>query len=187
MAGEGRVGPCAPVARAGLLLGGTFAVALAFGCASDLVARPGGFEHRRHGYTLGLPPDDGTPWRRVSVEDAVLSFRRPGPVLMSLQSRCGVPLAAPRILARHLTIGFERPALRHAGPIELDGRTGWTQTFEAADAASPVRVKTVTVVCGDCIVDWILTARRGFEAAEPLFDAWWASFRSPRPPLQDDG
>jgi hypothetical protein len=40
-----------------------------------------------------------------------------------------------------------------------------------------VRVKTVTLVAGDCAFDWILAAREPIGSVEEAFDAWWQSFR----------
>jgi hypothetical protein len=162
----------------GTLAGPLWIALLAIACAGDLAAIEGGFEHRRHGYTIGFAPEDGGAWRRVPVDDAVLSFRRVGTsAWMSLQSRCGVPLAPPQILARHLRVGVETAAVRSSVPIELDGWPGWSQVFDARDAEGEVRVKTVTVVARRCIVDWVLVARQRFSEVEPLFDAWWGTFR----------
>ena len=41
-------------------------------------------------------------------------------ILVSIQSRCGEPLAHPQILARHLLIGLEARTLRQA--FEIDPR-----------------------------------------------------------------
>lgn len=149
---------------------------LNFGCAGDFAAIDGGFRHRNHGYTLGMPNGPGPPWARVEGKDLKLGFRRPGPQTISVQSRCGQPLTSPSILARHLLIGVSPRTLREAGPTEVDGRSAWTQTF---DAGGGVRLKTVTTVMDDCVIDWILAAPAGanFELAEPAFDRWRATFR----------
>ncbi len=150
-------------------------LALNLGCASDFVAIDGGFRHSAHGYSLGLPNGPGPPWRRVEVEDQ-MAFRRPGPQTISVQSRCGQPLTAPPILARHLLIGVPDRTLRAAGPDEVDGRSAWTQTV---DVAGGVRLKTVTTVMDDCVVDWILAAPAdaNFAPAERAFDRWRETFR----------
>ena len=151
---------------------------LILGCAGDLVAVEGGFRHRRHGYTLGTPEGPGAPWHRVEIDGAVIAFRRPGPQTVSVQSSCGRSVADPAILSRHLVIGVDRQVLQQAGPAVVDGRNGWTQTFDTPEG---VRIKTVTTVTGDCVIDWILAAQRGpgFEGAERVFDAWWSASRLP--------
>jgi hypothetical protein len=151
---------------------------LILGCAGDLVAVDGGFRHRRHGYTLGAPEGPGAPWHRVEIDGAVIAFRRPGPLTISVQSSCGRSVTDPAILSRHLVIGVDRQVLQQAGPAVVDGRNGWTQTFDTPEG---VRIKTVTAVAGDCVIDWILAAKRGpdFEDAERAFDAWWSASRLP--------
>ena len=151
---------------------------LTLGCAGDLVAVDGGFRHRRHGYTLRVPEGSEPPWQRVEIEGAAIAFRRPGPQTISVQSSCGRSLTDPAILSRHLVIGVDRQVLEQAGPTVVDGRNAWTQTFDTPEG---VRIKTVTAVARDCVIDWILAARRGpgFEDAERAFDAWWSAFRLP--------
>ena len=151
---------------------------LILGCAGDLVAVEGGFRHRRHGYILGLPEGTDPPWHRVEIEGAVIAFRRPGPQTISVQSSCGRSVTDPAILSRHLVIGVDRQVLEQAGPTVVDGRNAWTQTFDTPEG---VRIKTVTAVVSDCVIDWILAARQGpgFEDAERAFDAWWSASRLP--------
>lgn len=156
-------------------------VLLLLGCAGDLAAIDGGFRHRSHGYAFAAPP---APWERVSVKDAVIAYRRPGPATMSLQSRCGSPVAEPAVMARHLRIGVPDPTLRQAGPVAVGGYSGWTQTFDVGPEGGGVRVKTVTVVENGCAIDWVLVAASGFEEAEPDFDAWVAGVRLPGDPAR---
>jgi hypothetical protein len=96
---------------------------------------------------------------------------------MTFSSRCGGPLASPEYLARHLRIGIPAYVIREAGPVKLDAATGWQQTFDADASGGAVRVKTVTFAANGCALDWVLIAREAsaFEAAEPGFDAWWAT------------
>src|SRR5262245_43661096 len=83
------------------------------GCASSpLVEGDGGFRNVRHGYRLGLPPAGDPPWRKVKIDGSLLAFARPGPIRMTLSSRCGVPLSRPDILARHLRIGIPEHVVR---------------------------------------------------------------------------
>ncbi len=160
---------------------------LSLGCAGDFAAIDGGFRHRDHGYTLGIPNGPGPPWARVEGKDLQIGFRRPGPQTISVQSRCGRPLTAPSILARHLLIGVSTRTLREAGRTEIDGRDAWTQTV---DVAGGVRLKTVTAVMDDCVVDLILAAPgdADFESAERAFDLWLATVRlEGRSPSEEGG
>jgi hypothetical protein len=152
---------------------------LVLGCAGDLVAVEGGFRHRQHGYAFGTPGGPGNHWERTEVDDALIAFQRPGPQTMIVQSRCGQPVADVAIMARQLLIGVSPRALRQAGPVLVDGRDGWTQTFDTLRDGDGVRVKTVTLVADRCVLDWILSAAgsREFEEAERAFDAWWQAFR----------
>jgi hypothetical protein len=145
----------------------------------------GGYRHRRHDYTIAKPDGPGEAWQRVRLEGAALAFRRSGPESVSLQSRCGRPVAAPVFMARHLVIGLPERTLVAAGPTQVAGRDAWTQTFDTVQEGVSVRVKTVTLVAADCSFDWILATAAAFEPAEQAFDAWWGSFRLD--PRYDEG
>jgi hypothetical protein len=155
--------------------------ALMLACASGpLETRDGRIHHRELGFTV-IAPDSVSPaspasagWERVRLDGADLAYRRPG-ALMSLQVTCGAPQAPPRILAWHLMIGSKR-TVRASHAVTVGLVEGWTLTFDTAQDGVPIRVKTVTLVHDRCSYDWILSARRGFEASEPSFDAWWQSF-----------
>lgn len=150
------------------------ALLLGAGCAStSLSVTQDGFRHRRHDYTIGAAP---AGWKRVEVEDAAVAYRRRGPNTMSLQSRCGKPVATPQLMARHLVIRLQDREVVAAGPIPVDGRNGWVQVFDTVEGDVTVRVKTVTLVARDCTFDWVLGSTGDFDAAEVEFDAWWASF-----------
>jgi hypothetical protein len=97
---------------------------------------------------------------------------------MSMQSRCGRPVAHPAIMARHLLLGIRERTLRQASPVAVAGRSGWSQTFDTprSDGVA-VRVKTVTVVIDGCTYDWTLTAVGDLAPAEHAFDSWWGTFR----------
>jgi hypothetical protein len=159
------------------LLLGLIAGWLATGCASDLVRTEDGYQHRRHRYTVGVPGVPGPAWEEIEIEGAWIAFRRPGPQTLSLQSRCGRPVAHPAVMARSLVLGIRDRRLRQAGPIVVAGRNGWSQTFDTASEGVVLRVKTVTVVIDGCTFDWTLAAIGDFAAAERAFDAWWGTFR----------
>lgn len=115
-------------------------------------------------------------WERFDLEGAVLAFRRGKLETMSLQARCGRPVAAPAILARHLVIGLPERTLRQEGPVLVAGQSGWTQTFDARLENRTVRLKTVTLVAAGCAYDLILVSTGEFEPAERAFDAWVDGF-----------
>jgi hypothetical protein len=152
------------------------ALGLIAGCASDLVRTETGYRNTRHHYTVGVPRGPGAPWKRIDVEGAWIAFRRPGPQTVSLQSRCGRPVADPAIMARSLVLGVRGRTLRQAGPVAVAGRSGWSQTFDTESDGVVVRVKTVTVVIDGCTYDWTLAAVGDFARAERAFDAWWGTF-----------
>ena len=155
-------------------------------CASSPMLRiEGGYRHRRHDYTIAEPGGPGGAWQRVRAGGAALAFRRSGPETVSLQSSCGRPVAKPFFMARHLLIGLPEHTLVAAGPILVDGRDAWSQTFDMVQEGGSVRFKTVTLVAADCTFDWILTTAGPFEPAEEAFDAWWGSFRLD--PRYDEG
>jgi hypothetical protein len=148
---------------------------LGAGCAStSLSATKQGFTHRRHDYTIGPVP---AGWKRVNVKGAAIAFSRSGPNTMSLQSRCGRPVASPQLMARHLVIRLPDRELVSAAPTLVDGRNAWSQVFDTPGEGVSVRVKTVTLVALDCTFDWVLASSGGFAAAESDFDRWWESFR----------
>ena len=160
----------ARAALAATLLG----LPLLLGCASrPFVVDDGRLVHARHGFSVGVP--ERPPWEPVSLDEAA-AFRGEGAARMSLQSRCGRPVAAPQIMARHLVIGLPERTLRQSGAVSVDDWPGWYQVFDTLSDGAAVRVKTVTLVAERCTVDWILSATGGFERAEPSFDAWWHSF-----------
>jgi hypothetical protein len=153
-------------------------------CAGDWVSRgPSleGFRHRARGWEVELPPpSDGGTWERVEVAGAALSFRGQGDLLgasMSLVSECPGSEAPPAVLARHLVIGIDDRALVHAGPVQLRGLPGWSQTFDAVEGERSIRLKTVTLAGSDCTFDWILVTPDSFDRIERGFDRWWRSFR----------
>ena len=147
-------------------------------CARDLVAEAGGWRSTRDGYRIGEP---GEGWERFDLEGAVLAFRRGGSETMSLQTRCGRPVASPAIMARHLMIGVPERTLRQAGPYPVAGRSGWTQTFDARLEERTVRIQTVTLVTAACAYDFLVVAAGDPEAALRDFEAWVSSFALSEP------
>ncbi|MEM7411938.1 MAG: hypothetical protein AAF430_17040 [Myxococcota bacterium] len=168
--------------------------ALGLSCSGPLRETPEGFLHERHGYRVGAPPAADATWKRVRVDGSVLAYRREAaasqpPVRMTLSSRCGVPLAEPELLARHLRIGVPEHVVRQNEAVEASPLPGWQQVFDVTQDGAVVRVKTVTLVGDRCAYDWVLTARdgAGFEEAEPTFDAWWRSLEVPSVGVAEGG
>ncbi|MGI9590903.1 MAG: hypothetical protein ACR2P8_06015 [Myxococcota bacterium] len=161
-------------AWAARLARGIPALLLSAGCATpSLSVTEQGFSHRRHDYTIGRAP---AGWERVDVDGAAIAYRRAHNT-MSLQSRCGKPVAKPQLMARHLVIRLPDRTVVSAGPVPVAGRSGWAQVFDTAEHEVSVRVKTVTLVAQDCTFDWVLASTADFEAAESEFDAWRESFQ----------
>jgi hypothetical protein len=147
-------------------------------CARDLVAQNGGWRSTRDGYAIGAP---GAGWERFDLEGAALALRRGGSETMSLQARCGRPVAEPAIMARHLLIGIPERTLRQAGPTSVAGRSAWTQTFDARLEGRTVRIQSVTLVASGCTYDFLLVAAGDPEPAQRVFESWVASFSLPGP------
>jgi len=146
------------------------------GCANDLVRTETGYRNPRHGYSIGVPDGPGAPWERIEIEGAWIAFRRPGPETLSLQSRCGKPVAHPAIMARNLVVGVGGRELVQAGPIIVAGTNGWIQTFHMQPGGVTIRVTTVTAVIDECSFDWGLATRGESPNANHAFEAWLGSF-----------
>ena len=149
------------------------ALLLPSACVRDLVAEAGGWRSTRDGYRIGEP---GEGWERFDLEGAALAFRHGKSETISLQTRCGRPVASPEIMARHLMIGIPERTLRQAGPFQVAGRSGWTQIWDARLEERTVRVQTVTLVTTDCAYDFLVVAAGEPEMAQRDFVAWVESF-----------
>lgn len=144
--------------------------------------------HRLIGYSIAQPSWVGaSDWRSVDLEGADLAYAGTNGSVISLSSGCPRSRATPVILARHVTIGTERSVIHAAGPFEVAGAEGWSQTFDTVEAGVEIHVKAVTVGAGACVYDWLLVARdaQAFASIEPIFDEWIGTF-SP-PPVARDG
>jgi hypothetical protein len=167
------------VVTAHLLIPPVFALLVLFfvvGCASNLELTESGYRNARDGYSIGVPAGQGGPWERIEIEGAWIAFRRRGPETMSLQSRCGKPVAHPAIMARNLVVGIGERELVQAGPVIVGGTNGWIQSFDIPHAQVSVRVTTVTAVIGECSFDWTLATLGESQSANHAFEVWWSSF-----------
>ena len=176
--------PQGPMIAAGLLV--LLLAGSASGCAGDWVEfeRGDGRVYRHHslGYVIAYPPESpGDAWSPVSVEGADLAFRHSDGAVISMSSSCRETRAAPAQLGRHLMIGIAGRKPLKAGRLMHAGDEGWWQIVDAEENGAAVRIKTVTLLAGGCVFDWVLVAPEpgGFGWAEPLFDRWWASFERP--------
>jgi hypothetical protein len=162
----------------GAVVGGAvvgLAILASAACAGGPVLEGGAYRDAKLGWTIAAPPAE---WTRIRVEGADLALRGPGGELMSLTVHCGVPLAAPATLARHLRLGVPDSQVRDAAEVSVDGRPGWTQVFDAHRDGKTVRIATVTRVDERCVQDFALASQGERPAAEVAFDAWWKSFRA---------
>jgi hypothetical protein len=154
-----------------------FVLLLAAGCGHDpLVHWDDGHRHRVHGFALPPPPSSDPPWHPIRVEGSDLAYQRGDGELMSLRASCKKPQAPPRIMAQHLRIGVGRHVVRSEGPVTHRGVLGWQQIFDVGDSAGAVRVQTVTLLDGPCTIDFLFSAREGYDDSAPDFDAWWQGF-----------
>jgi len=155
-------------------------------CAGSRVAvddsDPTRYRHRKLGYRISAI--DGGPedaWKRVDIEGADLAYRSATEDSVSISSSCRKTRAGPGILSRKLMIGTARERVLGGGPVAIGEDQGWTQTIETSEGGIHLRIKTVTLLSGGCVYDWVLlsTSPDSFELAEPIFDLWWQSFVAP--------
>jgi len=173
----------------------------AWGCASDPfdVVTGGTLLNRELGYRIATPGRNGADaagaeaagaetvetsalirWRRISLEGADLAYRAPDRSAISLSSNCRKTRATAEQLSRHLSFGTSRDGVLYRGAIAHAGDPGWVEVLDSHSDAGVLRIKSVTVVSGGCVFDWLLVASgpEAFERALPDFDRWWASFSS---------
>lgn len=145
--------------------------------------------HRQLGYSIARPPWAASPgWESIEVEGADLAYGDASGQLISLSSSCPRTRATAATLARHVTIGTERTDLLAAGPFEVAGAEGWSQSFDTVEEGVALRVKAVTVVAGGCVYDWLLVVGdiAAFSSIEPAFDDWIDTFAPPPAPSSDE-
>ncbi len=169
----------AGVCREGLLptlAGALLGVGLCGGCAGDSALAGGRFVDREHGFGFAAPEPGEPPWRLTRVDQTLVAYARPGGAQLSAQSECGRNPPSPQVQARSLLIGVGPRVLRQSGPVVVGRSEGWSQILDVEEGGRVLRLKTVTLVTGECTVDFMLIAGEDFEAAEPGFDTWWQSF-----------
>jgi len=160
-------------------------------CAFDRPPKEGRFTHPEGGYSITWP---GTDWEPTRIANTDLALRDPRGNTLALIRRCGIPLAEPAVMARHLRFGLEVAELRTEGPIDTPwGDPAWEQRFASRGAGRTIHVKAVTSTRAPCVFDWVLTTVGPAKSLESVFDGWWRSFEpgprtasaagSPRPPF----
>ena len=113
--------------------GAVVAVALlaSAACSGGPVIQGSAYRDPKLGWSIAVPPGGEARWTRIRVEGADLALRGPGGELMSVEVHCGVPLAAPDILARSLRSGIPDSVVHDQHEVMVDGRAGWAQVFDA--------------------------------------------------------
>jgi len=166
------------------------------GCSASLMTPDDGrLRHRELGYRIDLPGDpESASWERVDVEGADVAWALQegaaaahGGTQISLSSSCRKTAAKAAVLARQLALGTQQGEQFASEPVALGATEGWSHTFEAVEEGVALRVKTVTLMSGGCVYDWVLVtpASDAFVRTEPVFDAWWRSFEPPRAPAPE--
>ena len=151
-------------------MGRTIALAaVAAGCASGPTLRDGVYRDPAQQWTIAAPPPG---WTRVEVEDTALAFRGPGDASMAVTSRCEGAVGSAAVMAQRLRAGLGPSQLVETRGLDLAGRPAERQLL----ALPTTRIASVTRAAPPCVQDFVLVAPRDFDAALPVFDAWWASF-----------
>lgn len=162
------------VAVGSLLLAGGVA-----GCANT-VGRSERFEHAELGYSVPYPqqvdPSQASAWREVRVKDADIAFRGPSDAFVAISSRCDESQTDPAVLGRQLLIGLQNRTRLASERFEFAGGLAYSQVVEASEGDHLIRTKTVTLVRGGCVVDWVLVATGFPPEVEETFDSWWQGF-----------
>ncbi len=156
-----------------------FLIGTGVGC-TNLGLVDGIFTHPDLGYTIpgpnGLAGDEAPVWRAMDVKKTDLAFRGPGDAYLALSSHCEEAVTDPVILARQLLVGLKQRERVSSERFEFAGGQAFRQTIESTQDDTPLRTRTVTLVRADCVVDWVLVAKKETQGLDSTFDLWWQSF-----------
>ena len=133
------------------------------------------FRHGEHGYSLAPPVAvEDVAWRSVDLADAAVAYRGPNAAWMALSSNCTqAKHEDPATLGRQLLVGIsDRERLESESFDFADGQA-FRQLVESRGPGRRVRTRTVTLVRGDCVLDWVLAVPVGQPAVEQSFESWW--------------
>jgi hypothetical protein len=155
--------------RARRLAASTALAAVALGCASGPALRDGVYRDPTQQWTIAILPSG---WTRIEAEDVDLVFLGPGGATIGVTSRCEGVSGTAEALARQLRAGLGSHELLDERGVEVAGAAAVRQVL-ALDGA---RVAAVTRAAPPCVQDFVLVAPEGFDAALPVFDAWWPTF-----------
>jgi len=180
----------APGSAGPTLLAALAVLACLAGCRPPLMVVDGGqLRQRELGYRIDPPGDPAEGrWRRIDVDGADVAWTlesdaeaRASAINISLSSTCRKTAAKAAVLSRQLALGTAQGKRLASEPVTLGPAEGWSQSFETREEGVALRVKTVTLLSGGCVYDWVLVtpASDVFQRIEPGFDAWWRSFEAP--------
>lgn len=151
-----------------------------FGGCANTGAHWTRYEHAEWGYSVPYPQSLAASvtmaWRELRLDDADLAFRGPGGAFMAISSHCGERSGDPAVLARQLLVGLKNRKPVSSKRFEFAGGQAFFQIVDSRRDEGAVRTKTVTLVRGGCVVDWLLTALGSLAEVEASFDAWWRAF-----------
>lgn len=155
--------------RARCIAASTALAAVALGCASGPALREGMYRDPKQQWTIAVPPAE---WSRIEAEGVDLVFVGPGGATIGVTSRCEGVSGTAEVLARQLRAGLGSHEVLDERNVEVAGAPAVRQVL----ALDTERVAAVTRAAPPCVQDFVLVAPDGFDAALPIFDAWWPTF-----------
>lgn len=116
-------------------------------------------------------------WSRTSIRGADLAYHGPHDAYMALSSHCDEDETRPALLARQLLVGLEKRKRLSAEEFEFAGGQAFRQSIQSLDeSGEALRTRTVTLVRGGCVVDWVMVVPGSVPEVEETFDRWWQAF-----------
>jgi hypothetical protein len=163
--------------RAAVLV--VFLFSVIIGCVGTVDHRTR-FEHPEWGFSVPYPQSfvaaPEITWRKLRVKDADLAFRGPNDTFMAISSQCQEQNGDPAVLGRQLLVGVPNRSAVSRERFEFAGGLAFSQVVNSIQDDASVQTKTVTLVRGDCVVDWVLAAPGSIAEVETVFDLWWRGF-----------
>ncbi len=176
------------------------------GCATGWTLEAGRLVDARSGLSIAEP--EGGPWRRIEVEGALLTLRRPDGATLSWLRYCHeAPLPTregahtlPRVLgvreaAHGLLRALAAREILEEGPDPDVGGATWRIRAAVRQDGRTARLDSFTRVADGCTEDWLLavpetggpvTASQR-EEERALLDHWWRSALGPQIAAQGMG
>lgn len=158
-------------------------------CASTGI-ESGVYTHPEIGYSIPEPDrvaDEASPaWRRTRVEGTDIAYRAPDESYLAVSSHCDEKEVRPGVLARQLLVGLKNRELTMRKEFEFAGGRAFAQRVESTDEAGRViHTRTITLVRGGCVVDWVLVTRNLDTSVAGSFESWWQAFDPGEMPAAD--